>query len=131
MIEVESLARAAVLAHKHYNATEVGQLLNGPDTNLRSRASQLRKSGDIVGVATGAQAWVYPAFQFDHRGARVRPIVKEVNQQLDAAHDGWGVASWWLTPSHRFKGEPRSPADLAVDGDDDTIRRLAADLVED
>ena len=43
--------------------------------------------------ADGTPQW--PAFQFGPDGA-VLPVVSRINAVLDAAHDPWGVADWWL-----------------------------------
>ncbi|PJN19942.1 hypothetical protein CG724_06930 [Streptomyces sp. CB02120-2] len=39
-----------------------------------------------------------PAFQFTADG-RARALVREVNALLDADHDPWGAADWWLSPN--------------------------------
>ncbi|MCX4529756.1 MULTISPECIES: hypothetical protein [unclassified Streptomyces] len=46
-----------------------------------------------------------PAFQFAADG-RARPLVREVNALLDADHDPWGAADWWLSPNGWLDGVP-------------------------
>lgn len=73
---------------------------------------------------TGA---LVPAFQFGP-GDEPWPIVLEVNRMLDAQHDPWGVAGWWVDP-HAWLSAP--PADLLGTGGDDRLRLAARSLVED
>lgn len=65
-----------------------------------------------------------PAFQFGPSGAPW-PVVREINELLDAAGDPWGAACWWADPHERLDA---APADLLGRGDDDLLR-LAAKTV--
>jgi hypothetical protein len=62
-----------------------------------------------------------PSFQFTAAG-KPWPIVQEVNQQLDAAHDPWGVMCWWVDPHARLE---TVPVGLLGHGRDDLLRRAA------
>lgn len=128
LLRIEGEARAAVLTHPMLTAADVAQQVNASSRNVRDAASLLRRQSRIVGVAQGNR-YVYPAFQFDHRTGIVRPIVAEINMLLGSAEDPWGVASWWLTPADRLT-DGRSPADEAAVGHDETVRLLAADILD-
>ncbi|MDP9318321.1 MAG: hypothetical protein M3O94_04450 [Actinomycetota bacterium] len=128
-LRIEAEARGAVLSQPVLDSREVADTLGSRGQNRRDMASTLRRSGVVVGVPHGGKVW-YPAFQLDVRRGQVRPVVKEVNELLGAAGDPWGVASWWLSPSGRRR-DRKSPADLAVGGDDDAVRALAHTLVRD
>lgn len=129
ILRIEGEARAAILQHEMLTAAEVARVLNAPSGNVREAASNLRRASRIVGVERGRQAFLYPAFQFDHRAGRVRAVVEEVNRQLNAVRDPWGVTSFWLSPSGRL-GDGHSPAEMAVAGDDETVLTLAADVLD-
>ncbi|SDD72150.1 hypothetical protein SAMN05444580_10661 [Rhodococcus tukisamuensis] len=87
---------------------------------------------DVVkAAACRCQRFVFNGFQFDAARQQVRPIVAEINQQLNAKGDPWGVASWWLNPT-AFADDPRSPAELAVTGGhEQDLRDMADDLTAD
>ncbi len=65
-----------------------------------------------------------PAFQFGPSGAPW-PVVREINELLDAVGDPWGVACWWVDPHERLDA---APAALLGRGED-TLLRLAANTV--
>jgi hypothetical protein len=67
-----------------------------------------------------------PAFQFDS-ARRPRPVVLEVNALLDAEHDPWGVADWWLGLNATLGAVP---ADLLGGDADDRVRAAARALLE-
>jgi hypothetical protein len=67
-----------------------------------------------------------PAFQFDS-ARRPRPVVLEVNALLDAEHDPWGVADWWLGLNATLGA---IPADLLGGDGDDRVRAAARALLE-
>jgi hypothetical protein len=92
---VRGQARGAILRQPLLSSSAVAQALGASPSN-REIARTLRDKGDIIGLEVG-RAFAYPAFQFDHDGRRVWPAVKLINQALDARHDPWGVAGWWLT----------------------------------
>lgn len=61
-----------------------------------------------------------PAFQFTPDGGP-RAVVREVNELLDADHDPWGAADWWLSPNvwlddipERLLGTPQEQRLLAA-----------------
>jgi len=96
-----------------------------------AQSSPLVLSGQLL-VLVAQDHVVFPAFQFDLPARRVRPAVAEVNVQLGARSDPWGVASWWLSPSGSLP-EGESPSDLVVRQDAEglaMVSRLANDLVE-
>jgi hypothetical protein len=68
-----------------------------------------------------------PAFQFTAAG-KPWPIVREVNERLDAAHDPWGVTCWWVDPHARLEAVP---AGLLGQDQDALLRRAAAAVGED
>lgn len=68
-----------------------------------------------------------PAFQFTASG-EPWPIVKEVNERLDAASDPWGVTCWWVDPHARLEAVP---ADLLGQDKDGLLRSAAAAVGED
>ncbi|MFD6857123.1 hypothetical protein ACFWCF_07235 [Rhodococcus sp. NPDC060090] len=127
---IETSARQQIFEHPHLEANDIAEVLQSRDKNRRSPASRLRERSDIVGYEIGGR-FLYPSFQFDAATAKVRPIVSEVNQLLDAKHDPWGVSSWWLSPSGWLE-DGQSPADLATaGGHEDRIRAIAHDLLAD
>jgi hypothetical protein len=68
-----------------------------------------------------------PAFQFGPSGTPW-PVVREINEQLDAADDPWGVACWWADPHERLGA---APADLLGRDKDDLLRLAARTVGED
>jgi len=73
----------------------------------------------LVNPGRGVQ---YPAFQFTEDGGPW-PVVQEVNEQLDALTDPWGVTCWWVDP-HAVLAV--APATLLGRGQDDLLRQAAA-----
>jgi hypothetical protein len=65
-----------------------------------------------------------PTFQFDETGSPW-PVVRQVNERLDAAADPWGVTCWWVDP---HAGLDATPADLLGRGRDALLLRAAAAL---
>ena len=126
---VTSVIGALVEQHEMLDSTAVSRVL-GKSATSRNTASRLALAGTVVALPASGHK-LYPAFQFDPALQRVRPIVAELNQKLNARTDPWGVASWWLNPTD-FADDPRSPADLAVDGShDQDLRDMADDLTAD
>lgn len=115
--------------HPMLDSTTVSRVLGKAPTS-RNTASRLVAASTVVALPAG-QRRLYPEFQFDAATFKVRPIVAELNRLLDANGDPWGVASWWLNRTD-FSDDPRSPAELAVDGNhDDDLRDMAHDLLAD
>jgi hypothetical protein len=65
-----------------------------------------------------------PAFQFTAAG-QPWPVVREINEQLGASADPWGVTCWWIDLHQRLAGRP---SDL-LGRDSDHLLRWAAALV--
>jgi hypothetical protein len=65
-----------------------------------------------------------PAFQFTESGVPW-PVVRQVNERLDAAADPWGVTCWWVDP---HAGLDAAPADLLGQDRDALLLRAAAAL---
>ena len=68
-----------------------------------------------------------PAFQFGPSGAPW-PVVREINEMLNAAGDPWGVACWWVDPHGRLGA---APAALLGQGEDALLRLVAKTVGED
>lgn len=68
-----------------------------------------------------------PAFQFAGNG-RPWPVVREINERLDAAGDPWGVTCWWVDPHARLEA---APADLLGQDKDDLLTQAASFIGED
>lgn len=129
-LRIEAEARARILGFEMLDASAVADYLGSSGANRRQAASGLRQGGKLLGIEDNGRVR-YPAFQVDAGRARVRPIVVELNVRLDAKGDPWGVASWWLLPHARL-ADARSPAELAMTGqEDETLRALAQALIED
>lgn len=118
-IRIESAARGAVLAVDMLTAADVATVVGSKGKNRRSAASRLRADSAIVGVEQGGRV-LYPAFQFDHRAGRLRPVVATINRLLDAKGDPWGVASWWISPLG-WLSEGVTPAAAALTGEQDDL----------
>ena len=65
----------------------------GAKASNREKVRQIRERSWIVGLASG-RGYLYPAFQFDLNRREVFPEVREVNINLSANSDPWGVTSW-------------------------------------
>jgi hypothetical protein len=68
-----------------------------------------------------------PAFQFTVATAPW-PVVLEVSGILDAEHDPWGTADWWLSGNSWLDGE--APAQMLGAGRDDQLADVARHLLE-
>jgi len=104
---IEGMVRARIFRERMLTSSQAGDLLGtNSKSNKRQYANNLRTSGELLGIPHKRNRYVYPAFQFDVKRSRLRPVVSKVNKLLDALHDPWGVASWWITPSERLDGKP-------------------------
>lgn len=83
---------------------EVALALGAKESN-REKVSSLRKRSWLLGVPRN-RGYLYPAFQIDLSRRQVFPEVRAVNQELGAAEDAWGVASWWLSSNDRLGARP-------------------------
>lgn len=72
----------------------------------RERVRRYREPSWLLGPPSG-RGYLYPAFQFDASRRDVVPEVRAVNEELDAAGDPWGVASWWISRNDRIDARPR------------------------
>ena len=126
---VSSALRSLVDDHEMLDSTAVSRAL-GKSATSRNTASRLAAAGTVVALPAAGHK-LFPAFQFDTERREVRPIVAEINRVIGAKDDPWGAASWWLNPT-AFADDPRSPAELAVDGGhEQDLRDMADDLVAD
>ena len=115
---VRGEARHAVLVDLDMlSSSGVARVLGSAATN-REAARALRERGDAVGLPH-KNGYVYPAFQFDIDRHQVWPVVARVNRLLDARHDPWGVAGWWIArqsaadaPRWQLVADPQRAADL-------------------
>ncbi|MFC5999020.1 hypothetical protein ACFP6A_09840 [Quadrisphaera sp. GCM10027208] len=125
---IRSGAHRAVLAEDLLDSRAVAQALGRTGQNSREAASTLRRAGRLVGIPYQHQ-YLYPAFQFDPVARCLRAVVSQVNHELGAADDPWGVASWWVGSNSRLGG--RSPKDLlGTPGERDLITLAAAETGE-
>lgn len=123
---VRGVARARIFDEELLAASAVSVLLGSTSRNPRQYANKLRLRSHIVGVPHQNQ-YLYPAFQFDSATHSLRPAVREVNMALDAAHDPWGAASWWVSASGVLGG--RAPKDLLGQPEASTVLgELIADV---
>ena len=103
-IRTRAAARAAVLSVEMLDSSAVGQLLGVGVRNTREEASRLRRGGQLLGLPNTRRTYVFPAFQFDVAARNLNPVVAQVNEELDALGDPWGVGSWWVSPHARLGG---------------------------
>jgi len=124
---VRGLARARIFNEELLATSAVSVLLGSKSKNPRQYANKLRLRSEIVGVPHQNQ-YLFPLFQFDAASQAVWPAAREVNVLLDAAHDPWGVASWWVTPHGALGG--RAPKDLlGNEAEQAVLVELARDIV--
>jgi hypothetical protein len=105
----------------------VSKLLGARSEDPRQYANRLREAGGLLAIQKADQ-YVYPAFQFDVVRKMVYTEVVMVGRLLDAAHDPWGVLSWWQSPNARI-GD-RRPRDLLGTAEATNLRSLAESVVE-
>jgi hypothetical protein len=106
--------REHVLFYPHLSAREASVLYGQHSDDPEEAMSRFHDR--IIGLPQGSR-YRYPAFQFP-RDKDKQKFVQDANLALDAQHDPWGVASWWLTPNAELDGNA-SPAEL-LDQDDYT-----------
>lgn len=102
---VQGEGQAAVLRRDVVDAAVFARSLGSKAGNPREFARAVRVRGDVVAIPRPG-GYLYPAFQIDVVHRALRPIVREINRQLGAKDDPWGVASWWFTYDSRLGGEP-------------------------
>ncbi len=108
-------AVAAIWQEPMLTPRAAAEALGAKPTN-REKVRRLRERSELLGLPH-ERSYLYPAFQFDVNRRRIFPEVKAVNQLLDAAHDPWGVASWWISQHDRLDARPAELvcADRAAD----------------
>ena len=84
------------------------------------------ESPALIRLGGPGQASRWPTFQFDPAG-RPYPVVTEINILLDADHDPWGVADWWLG---RNAWLDACPANLVARGEDARLIAAAQAVVQ-
>lgn len=95
----------------------------GARATNREKVRQYRERSWLLGLPSG-RGYLYPAFQFDQERRDVFAEVRAVNEQLEAANDPWGVASWWISRHARLSARP---VDLVgTDRGDDLVAVAAA-----
>ncbi len=120
---IKAEAHAVVLDQDFLDSSAVGVALGASGVNKREAASDLRRSGALLGVPV-RNKYLYPSFQIDAARARVYPVVADVNRLLGAADDPWGVASWWISDHPRLDGA--RPRDLVGGQRQDDLVALAS-----
>lgn len=80
--------------------------------------------GSLIRLSRPDHTVQLPAFQFTEAGPPW-PIVREVNERLDAAGDPWGVTCWWVDPHARLETVPAG----LLGQERDTLLRRAAVMV--
>ncbi|WP_248827719.1 hypothetical protein [Frankia sp. Mgl5] len=70
-----------------------------------------------------------PAFQFAGSG-QPWPVVRQVNERLDAEADPWGVTCWWIDPHARLDAAPAELIGLDRKRDALLLRAAAAMAVD-
>ena len=103
-IRLRAAARAAVLSSEMLDSSQVGQLLGDGVRTTRGEARRLRLRGELLGLPNERHTYAFPAFQIDAAGRCLNPVVAQVNKELDALGDPWGVGSWWVSPHARWVG---------------------------
>jgi hypothetical protein len=92
---------------------------------LRDRGADPEQP-DLIRLYRADGSMSLPDFQFDELD-RPREVVLSVNRVLDAEHDPWAVADWWLS-RNVWLGD--SPAKLLGSVADDKLLAAAAVAVE-
>jgi hypothetical protein len=123
---VRDRAHLRILGLEMLKPGRVAELLGARATN-REKVRLLRVSSRLLGVPRGRRHWVYPRFQIDEQRACVYEEAERVNRLLGAAHDPWGVASWWVARNVLLDGRP---CDLVGTKHGDDLWRAACALVE-
>jgi hypothetical protein len=104
------------------------RILRAPATSaflLRARGADPELPG-LIRLHRDDGGMDLPDFQFDEHD-RPWDVVMSVNRLLDADHDPWGVADWWLS-GNAWLGDP--PAALLGSVDDDDLLAAATAAVE-
>ena len=102
--QIESEALRAIWDEPMLESRDAAVALGARRGN-RERVRRYRERSWLLGLPSG-RGYLYPAFQFDAARRDVAPEVRAVNEQLDAAGDPWGVASWWVSRNDRLAARP-------------------------
>ncbi len=103
--QVEGEALRAIWDEPMIEAGDAALALGARREN-RERVRRYRERSWLLGLLAG-RGYLFPTFQFDAAHRDVAPEVRTVNEQLDAAGDPWGVASWWISRNDRLGARPR------------------------
>jgi hypothetical protein len=125
-VRMRDRAHLRILGLEMLKPGRVAELLGAKATN-REKVRLLRVASRLLGLPRGRRHWVYPRFQIDERRACVYEEAERVNRLLGAAHDPWGVASWWVARNVLLDGRP---CDLVGTKRRDDLWRAACALVE-
>ncbi len=116
--DLRSQAQQYILTHEMLSKAEIKRRLAlgmHKDTKSKSRdagpggvESVISQLIAIMVPPTKPREIVYPSFQINPKTNTVYKEVLQVNEILDAAHDPWGAASWWLSPHGRINATPAS-----------------------
>lgn len=114
--------RLADLIGPFYDTEGVSTLLDITEPAV----TNLRDSGELLGMQTNDDAWVYPTFQFT--GHHVNPTLLPALRVLHG-QPGWSIGIWCVTPDEYLDGltaiewaeAGNPPADLVT-----SARRTAA-----
>lgn len=117
--EPEELTRSAhdrLLAEPALSADEYTRLLTGG-----------QEPTGLIRLADPGGGTRYPRFQFRPGTAEPLPVVRRINELLQADLDPWGAAGWWLAANVWLRGVP---AELLGTLPDEELIGAAAELVE-
>ena len=121
---IEGEAMASIWRYPMLEPSAAAVALGAKPAN-RERVRTLRERSWLLGLPRG-RAYLYPQFQFDPVSRDIFSSVQTVNELLDAAHDPWGVASWWIERNDQIDARP---IDL-VGSDSEALEHAARSLVE-
>ena len=100
----------------------------GARATNREKVRQYRERSWLLGLPSG-RGYLYPAFQFDPNRRDVFAEVRAVNEQLEAANDPWGVASWWISMHARLGARPADLVGTHRADDLVTVASVGTELV--
>ena len=123
--QVEGEALRSIWDEPMIEARDAAAALGAAPSN-RERVRRYRERSWLLGLPSG-RGYLYPTFQFAVERRDVAPAVRAVNEQLDAAGDPWGVASWWVALNDRLGARPR---DLVGTERADDLAGAAASLTQ-
>ncbi|MBA2807789.1 hypothetical protein E0500_010295 [Streptomyces sp. KM273126] len=114
--ELRRTARERLLAAPALSSEEyAGLLTGGPEP------------AGLIRLPDPGRGTRYPRFQFRPGTAEPLPVVRRINELLQADLDPWGAADWWLGGNVWLRGVP---AELLGTLHDEQLISAAAELVE-